>query len=79
MQRNTLTNSNGCSKLRRNNDRQITRISELTNMQANQRHVKEDENMMTNCEWEETAVPYLKYWCMPAENRGNNGQPQDIR
>jgi hypothetical protein len=62
MQRNTLTNCNGCSKLRRDIDSQITRISELTNLQAIQRHVKEDENMMIDCEWEEETVPYLKYW-----------------
>jgi hypothetical protein len=68
-----MTNSKGCSMLRRNTDSLITRISELTDLQANQRRVKEDENMMINCEWEEATVPYL-----PEENRGNNG-PQDIR
>jgi hypothetical protein len=75
MQRNTLTNSYGCSKLRRNIDIQV--ISELTNLQASQRHIKEDENMKINCGWEETTVSYLKYWYMPAENRRNNG-PQDF-
>ena len=29
------------------------------NLQANQRHVKEDENMMINCGWEEKTVPYF--------------------
>ena len=79
MQRNTLTNSKGCSKLRRNNDIQIAGISELTNMQANQRHVKEDGNMMINCEWEEATVPYLKYWHIKVkQSRYRSGVAQRV-